>query len=94
MELSKIFFDLALVIATVVLAWATFKLAQYTRVLAKLTERLVNIETERDARERQERRRKDLATGLQAAERLQAIQPERFTQRLSNLETIPNRGQI
>jgi len=83
------FTDIALVFFTAVLAWATIKLAQDTQVLSKLTERLVKIETQRDERELQENRRKDLATGLLAAEGIQKIHNDIFAQRLNNPSDLP-----
>lgn len=83
------FTNIALVIFTAVLAWATIKLAQYTRVLSKLTERLVKIESERDERELKESRRKDFSTGLLAAETVQKIYPENFAQRLNKPADLP-----
>ncbi|MBI4548065.1 MAG: hypothetical protein HY707_08800 [Ignavibacteriae bacterium] len=83
------FTDIALVLATLGLVFATWKLAQYTRALSKLTERLVNIENKRDERDEKEKRLKDLASGLAAAEIVQRIYPESFAQRLNKPSDLP-----
>ena len=78
-----IFINVALVIATFVLAYATIKLAVHTRTLSKLTERLVRIESDRDEREAREKRREALKVGLAAAEGVQLIKPDEFARKLS-----------
>lgn len=85
----KMLSEIALVVFTAILAWATIKLAQHTQALSKLTERLVKIETTRDERDQQENRRRDLKTALAAAESIQMIYPGEFAQHLNKPANLP-----
>jgi hypothetical protein len=85
----KMLSEVALVVFTAILAWATIKLAQHTHTLSKLTERLVKIETSRDERDRQENRRRDLKAALAAAESIQKIHPGEFAQHLNKPADLP-----
>lgn len=88
-EVLKMITNVALVLFTTILAWATIKLANYTQALSKLTEQLVRIETQRDEREQRENRRKDLSTALLAAENIQKIDPHGFALQLNKPTELP-----
>jgi hypothetical protein len=81
--------DLALVLATFGLVLATWRLAQHTRALSKLTDRLVTIEIKRDERDAKEKRLNDLAKGISAAEILQRTNPETFAEHLEIPSKFP-----
>jgi hypothetical protein len=88
-NLLKVTTDIALIVFTAILAWATIKLANYTQALSKLTEQLVRIEAQRDEREQKENRRKDLSTALSAAANIQKIDPQEFALRLNSPTELP-----
>jgi chorismate mutase len=88
-RIFSILAEIGLVIFTAILAWATIKLSNHTKALSKLTERLVNIEIQRDTKEQKENRRKDLIVGLTAAENIQRIYPGNFAQKLNTPVELP-----
>jgi hypothetical protein len=81
--------DIPLVVVTIVLAWATYRLAQHTKALSDFTKQLVTIEETRDHLQRQEKRRTEIACCLKLAEKLRKIDPEDFVTQLNQPGKIP-----
>jgi hypothetical protein len=81
--------DIPLSLVTLLLAWATIRLAVHTQALSNFTEDVVTIETARQTREQCEKRQKDLDGALEGAKTAQEIDGQRFAQRLATLEDFP-----
>jgi hypothetical protein len=85
----ELLINISLVIFTAFLAWATFKLAQYTKVLANHTDVLVRIEQGRDKKEEREKRIFEIRSALQSAETIQKIFPSNFANHLNKPSLYP-----
>ncbi|MGE0824818.1 MAG: hypothetical protein AB7G75_28175 [Candidatus Binatia bacterium] len=81
--------DIVLTLVTAVLAWVTYKLAQHTKTLSDFTRQLVAIEEARDLHQKQEKRRTEIARGLELIEKLRKVAPEEFVAQLNQPGRIP-----
>jgi hypothetical protein len=83
--------NIAIAVFTAILAWATYRLAQYTNALSNLTRSLVSIEENRDKVENQRQRLNDLRKALEAAEFIQQMYPASFVTHLPRPDMYPEK---